>query len=76
MVGRGGRHKKEFIALWASLTNRKDQSAYAKKLVTGTTTTWLLTLSCHSPRSSFLSYIARTHVDVITPQAWPHHHPP
>jgi len=28
-------HKKEFIALWASLTNRKDQGAYSKKLVTG-----------------------------------------
>lgn len=28
-------HKQEFIQLWASLTNRKDQDAYAKKLVTG-----------------------------------------
>lgn len=28
-------HKKEFIALWASLTNRKDPTAYAKRLVTG-----------------------------------------
>jgi hypothetical protein len=28
-------HKKEFILLWASLTNRQDKNAYAKKLVTG-----------------------------------------